>query len=210
MTAVLYQGATVLFVEYFSRLAWQFFFFFSIHFIDLKKKNNRSSSSVLLFDQLWQQDEVTWLNSLTQSMNPLQIDMSFVIRRHFGLCKSALGMLFIFWRQAFVHRWPWRTLKLAAFILNIIWNAYGCLHPSVSSMKGSPLWSDSLKERWTYFEMEGFLNPWLILFVLCFSLILFLKLVILMPLISEPSDDLIFCPFTVFLNSGLLWIRCQL
>lgn len=156
----------ILLEEYCSRLAW---LFFQIHSANLKV-TTLSSSSAFLFDNCG--SRMKQCDYLPDTEHKLTANRH-VITTSFRLWKNALGMLLIFNKQ-------WDKLLFS-----------DC--PDISS-SWLPLYSTSFEmlmlsspfsiQEWKFLpcglglrrKMEVLLNPWLVLFILCFSLILFSKL----------------------------------
>lgn len=146
----------------------------------------------MLFDQLWQQDEVIWLNSQTWSINSLQIDMSFVMRRQFWPVQKCTGDAAHFLETSFFSQMALMYPQVGCLYIQHHLKCLCCLHYSVSKIESfSPM--VQLFERKTDAFWDGSSFKSFICFVCPFlSLILFLKLILLMHLISELADDLIF------------------
>lgn len=110
--------------------------------------------------------------------------MSFVLKRQFLPVQKWTGHAARFPDTGFYSQMALTYPQVGLCIQHL--KCLDCLHCSVSETENSSpvVW---VFER----KMEGFLNPCLLFFVLHFSLILSLKLILLMSLMSEWADDLI-------------------
>lgn len=168
----------LLILEYCSRPAWLFFFFFQIHSVNLKITTCLSSSSAFLFDNCssrtrqddYLPDEV---HKLTANRHVIYNEktVSTCGKMHWRCCLFSISNETSFCFQ-FVLTYP----QVGCLYIQHHLKCLCYHHCSISKSRSfSPvIWV--LAGRWTYFEMEVLLNPWLILFILCLSLILFSKL----------------------------------
>lgn len=116
--------------------------------------------------------------SQMRSINSMQIHMSFTMRRQFlPVEKYNRDAVFSINNETnFCFQIVLTYPQVGCLYIQHHLKCLCYLHHSVcKSGSSSPvIWV--LEGRWTYFEMEVLLNPWLVLFILCFSFILFSKL----------------------------------
>lgn len=155
-----------------------FSFFFQIHSVNLKITTCLSSSSAFLFDNCssrtrqddYLPDEV---HKLTANRHVIYNEktVSTCGKMHWRCCLFSISNETSFCFQ-FVLTYP----QVGCLYIQHHLKCLCYHHCSISKSRSfSPvIWV--LAGRWTYFEMEVLLNPWLILFILCLSLILFSKL----------------------------------
>lgn len=167
----------ILLEEYCSRLAWRFSFF-QIRSVNLKITTCLSSSSAFLFDKcgsrMKQNDYLPDVeHKLTANRHVIYNEktVSACGKLHWGCCLFSISNETSFCSQI-ILTYP----QAGCLYIQHHLKCLCCLHHSVPKNGSfSPvIWV--LEGRWTYFEMEGLLNPWLVLFILCFSLIRFSKL----------------------------------
>lgn len=129
------------------------------------------------------------INSQRQSINSLQIDMSFVMRRLFQKCTGDAAH---FLETTICSQMALTYPQVGCLYIQCHLKCLQYLHCPVSKSESfSPvvqLFERKMDAFWDgniFKSLVGF-------FVLCFSSILVLKLILLMPSILEPADDLIF------------------
>lgn len=155
-----------------------FFLFFQIHSVNLKITTCLSSSSAFLFDNCGsrtRQDDYLpdAVHKLTVNRHVIYIEKTVFAcgKMHLGRCLFSISNETSFCFQIVLTYPQVGCLYIQHHLKCLCYH-----HCSVSKSRSfSPvIWV--LAGRWMYFQMEVLLNPWLILFILYLSLILFSKL----------------------------------